>query len=135
MHMRRSGERAPDKLRVKGITLDAFEPYRNYAAGKMDIEGAEPMAIAGAVQRLRQANPPVWLLELAGYSTCYGVTSDEVVQRLRDAGFDCAVFDPQAHRLNYTSQPWLLGVQNVLAIASTHRDFVEERLKQSRPTP
>jgi len=131
MHMRRPGEGGQSKLRVHGVTLDSFEQYKDYAVGKMDIEGAEPMALAGAAERLRMANPPVWLLELAGYSTCYGISSDEVVRRLAQAGFDCAVYDPDTRALQYTSQPWLLGAQNVLAIATRHRRFVEQRLQQS----
>jgi FkbM family methyltransferase len=131
MHLRRAGEQQHEKLQVRSTRLDSFEPYRAYAVGKMDIEGAEPMALAGAKERLRRANPPVWLLELAGYSTCYGVTSDEVVRQLADAGFECAVFNPQSRKLEYTKTPWTLGVQNVLTVASAQRDFVEQRLRQS----
>jgi FkbM family methyltransferase len=135
MHLQRTGEHAQDALRVSSIRLDTFEPYAQYALGKMDIEGAEPLALAGAQERLRQANPPVWLLELAGYSTLYGVSSDEVVQRLAEAGFECAVFNPETATLEYTSKPWLLGVQNVLAVSSAHRDFVARRLRQGPATP
>jgi FkbM family methyltransferase len=133
MHLRRAEERAANPIIVKSITLDSFEPYRHYAAGKMDIEGAEPMALAGAAARLAQRNPPVWLLELAGYSTCYGISSDEVVAQLSRAGFDCAVFDPADHKLRYTSRPWELGVQNVLAIAREHKSVVEQRLANGAP--
>jgi FkbM family methyltransferase len=128
MHLRRADEGAADQIIVKSMTLDSFEPYRRYAAGKMDIEGAEPMALAGAAARLAQRNPPVWLLELAGYSTCYGISSDEVVDQLSGAGFDCAVFDPSTRELRYTNKPWELGVQNVLAIAREHKSVVEQRL-------
>jgi len=128
MHLRRADERAANPIVVKSITLDSFEPYPRYAAGKMDIEGAEPMALAGAAARLAQRNPPVWLLELAGYSTCYGISSDEVVEQLAGSGFDCAVFDVSSRTLRYTSKPWELGVQNVLAIAREQKAVVEQRL-------
>lgn len=128
MHLRRPSEQEQSKLRVRGTRLDSFEPYRNYAVGKMDIEGAEPLALAGAKERLRLANPPVWLIELAGYSTCYGISSEAVVRQLGDAGFDCAVFSPGTSDLQYTTTPWKLGVQNVLAIARTHRTRVAQRL-------
>lgn len=131
MHLRRAGEPVQGKLQVMGVTLDGFEPYGDYALGKMDIEGAEPLALQGAAQRLRQANPPVWLLELAGYSTGYGLTSDQVVQRLADAGYACAVFNPGSGQLEYTDTPWLRGVQNVLAISVRHREMVERRLRTS----
>lgn len=135
MHLRREGESGPGKLRVRSTRLDSFEPYARYAVGKMDIEGAEPLALAGATERLRQANPPVWLLELAGYSTCYGISSDEVVRRLAAAGFACAIFNPDRGMLEYTNKPWLLGVQNVLAIAHGQREFVEMRLRQGGAAP
>jgi FkbM family methyltransferase len=130
MHLRRPSEQEEAKLKVRSVRLDSFEPYRTYAVGKMDIEGAEPMALAGATERLRSANPPVWLLELAGYSTCYGITSDEVVRRLAQAGFECAVFNPATGCLEYTRTPWTLGVQNVLAISVSHRAAVDARLRQ-----
>ncbi|MEZ0308599.1 MAG: FkbM family methyltransferase [Ramlibacter sp.] len=131
MHLRRPAEHEEGKLRVKGTRLDTFEPYRQYAAGKIDIEGAEPLAFAGAAGRLRDANPPVWLLELAGYSTLYGVSSDEVLQRLADAGYDCAIFNPESNRLEFTTTPWLLGVQNVLAISRQHVLQVCQRLARN----
>ena len=132
MHIRRSRKPSQGQFKVACTRLDDFEPYRDYAAGKMDIEGAEPLALTGAVQRLRQANPPVWLLELAGHSSCYGFSSDEVVRQLAQAGYECAVFNPQSGALEYTDAPWTLAVQNVLAVASSQRASVENRLRQSR---
>jgi len=128
MHLRRRAEESTKMLRVQTVALDAFEAYGQYAAGKMDIEGAEPMALRGALGRMREANPPVWLLELAGYSTCYGLSSDEIVQQLAESGFECAVYDPDSRALRNTQAPWELGVQNVLAISRPHRAQVEQRL-------
>lgn len=131
MHLRRPAEQEHGTFKVRSARLDSFGPYRNYAVGKMDIEGAEPLALAGAKERLRLANPPVWLLELARYSTCYGISSDEVVRQLADAGYCCAIFNPQSCHLEYTDEPWALDVQNVLAVAYAYRAFVEQRLRQS----
>lgn len=128
MHLQRPDE-SGDTQYVDCVTLDDFEPYGQYAVGKMDIEGAEPLALAGATLRLRHANPPVWLLELAGLSNCYRISSEEVVKLLSDVGFDCAVFNPQSRSLNFTNSPWVLGVQNVLAISRIHRSAIEQRLQ------
>lgn len=134
MHLRRTGEQAQGKIRVTSVKLDTFDPYGQYAVGKMDIEGAEPLALAGAAARLRQGNPPVWLLEFAGYSTYYGVPGHEVVQRLDNAGYDCAVFNPELNKLEYTSTPWSRDLQNVLAVSRKNRNFVEQRLlREVRP--
>jgi FkbM family methyltransferase len=133
MHLRRPGEQEEAKLKVRSVRLDSFEPYRDYAVGKMDIEGAEPMALAGATDRLRAANPSVWLLELAGYSTCYGISSEAVVQQLAEAGYRCAVFNPTTGSLEYTGTPWALGVKNVLAISVSHGTTVDARLQRCFP--
>lgn len=133
-HVRRPGESGAAARVVQAVALDDFAAYGSYAAGKMDIEGAEPAALAGAARRLAEANPPVWLLELAGYSRHYGVESHEVVASLRDAGFDCAVYHPDSRTLQYTDRPWELRAQNVLAIARARRAFVEDRVSGSRPT-
>jgi FkbM family methyltransferase len=135
MHLRRAADSSSRGQRVRGTTLDAFEPYLDYAVGKMDIEGAEPMALKGAAKRLSDANPPVWLLELAGYSTCYGISSDEVVRQLAEAGFDCTYFDPASATLQNATEPWTLGLQNVIAVASSRRQIVEQRLASRRSAP
>ena len=128
MHIKRDREAVPDGIQVQSIRLDDFQPDKEYAMGKMDIEGAEPLAFKGCTKRLHQANPPVWLLELAGYSTFYGMTTDGVVALLNSEGYDCAIYDPQRTQLLYTDQPWKHAVQNVLAISRTHKGFVEERI-------
>lgn len=53
---------------------------------------------------------------------------------LAGAIFECAVFNPHSSRLEYAKEPWVRGAENVLAIASTHRAAIEERLLQSCAT-
>lgn len=55
----------------------------------------------------------------------------KVLGLLADAGYDAAVFDPQALKLEYTDAPWELGVQNVLAVSRPHRVAVAGRLATS----
>jgi FkbM family methyltransferase len=128
MHIRHRMDAVEAGIQVPSIRLDDFQPEKRYAMGKMDIEGAEPLALDGCKRRLRQANPPVWLLELAGYSGNYGMRSDEVIAHLAAAGYECAIYVPEGRRLVYTDQPWEHGVQNVLAIATMHKRNVEGRL-------
>jgi len=99
--------------------------------GKMDIEGAEPFALQGALNRLHQAIPPVWLLELAGYSHFCGMDSDAVIQFLNSNGFECGVYDPKTRQIMYTDQPWDLGVQNVLTISKAHKDNVVRKIQST----
>ena len=127
MHLRRESEASGDGTQVSTIRLDDLQPSKRYALGKMDIEGAEPLALRGAADRLRHANPPVWLLEMAGYSKLYGVSTEELVASLADAGFETAVWDPETRRLRYTKTPWTLGVQNVLVVARQRAQEVAVR--------
>jgi FkbM family methyltransferase len=128
MHIQRAGEAGDGAVHVQGIRLDDFKPGKPYAMGKMDIEGAEPLALKGALNRLRQANPPVWLLELAGFSQFYGMSSDEVIHFLKANGFASGVYNPDTRQIVLTDQPWDLGVQNILAIAETHKDNVSRKI-------
>jgi len=129
MHMQRGGETATSAVRVRSIRLDDFKPGKEYAMGKMDIEGAEPLALQGALNKLQRANPPVWLLELAGYSQFYGMSSDEVINFLKSNGFRCGVYKPETRQIVFTDQPWSLGVQNVLAISEKHKDDVMRKIQ------
>lgn len=129
MHLRRESEARREGTLVQTIRLDELNPDKRYAFGKMDIEGAEPLALRGATERLRSGNPPVWLLELAGYSQLYGVSSDELVAYLADAGYRTAVYDPEARVLRYTDQPWTLGQQNILAISRDKAQEIAARLR------
>jgi FkbM family methyltransferase len=131
-HIRRANESDPNGVRLQSIRLDDFQPEKQYAIGKMDIEGAEPLALTGSVLRMQRGNPPVWLLELAGYSTLYGISSEEVIALLEGAGYKCGIFEPECRRIVYTDRPWQLGVKNVLAISTAHRDFVEGRIIGAR---
>jgi FkbM family methyltransferase len=132
MHMQRGGETAAaSATHVQSVRLDDFKPGKQYAMGKMDIEGAEPLALKGALHKLHQANPPVWLLELAGYSQYYGMRSDEVIHLLKANGFDCGVYNPETRRIVFTDQPWDLGVQNILAISDKHKDNVIRKIQMT----
>ena len=129
MHMQRAGEPADAAVRVQGVRLDSFKPRKHYAMAKMDIEGAEPLALQGAANKLHQANPPVWLLELAGYSQHYGMRSDEVLDLLKSAGYECAVYKSETRQLVFTDRPWELDVQNVLAVSRAHKHMVLRRIQ------
>jgi FkbM family methyltransferase len=129
MHLCRQTEARRAGTLVQTIRLDELNPDKRYAFGKMDIEGAEPLALRGAPARLRQANPPVWLLEMAGYSRLYGVSSDELVAYLADAGYRTAVYDPTARVLRYNDRPWTLGQQNILAVSRDKAQEIAARLR------
>jgi FkbM family methyltransferase len=127
-HLARLDESAEKGNAVDCIALDDFEPWQSFALVKIDIEGAEPLAIEGAKKRLSEMPPKVILLELAGYSKGYGYESETVIEMLESYGYDIAIFDPDTRSLRDTREPWTLGVTNVLAIQRSCRDEVEARI-------
>ena len=98
-----------------------------YAMGKMDIEGAEPLALQGAGRLLGDANPPVWLLEMNGACRRYGWSEDRLAAWLAQRGYDLALYDADVGTLDFGPRPWLRQ-PNVLAIARGARSAVLERL-------
>ncbi len=118
---------AAPTVEVACVRLDDLLAGRSYAMGKMDIEGAEPLALQGAQRMLGESNPPVWLLEMNGLLRDLGFTEEGLAEWLRERGYDLAVYDADARDLKFFVKPWT-GRSNVLAISRPSRDFVLERL-------
>ncbi len=98
---------------------------RPCAMGKMDIEGAEPLAFAGAARLLADHNPPVWLIEINGALRAFGWTEAGFRDRLEGAGYRLALYDADTFRLRPAEEPWHER-DNCLAIADMA--LVERRL-------
>jgi len=120
------GERA----RIIDVPCDLLDRQvgdRRYAMGKIDIEGAEPLALRGARRMLAAANPPVWLLEMNGRLRQFGCTEDEFAAWLGEAGYRLALYDADRGELTFSDRPWRER-ENVLAVAETAIDEVHSRL-------
>lgn len=98
------------------------------AMGKMDIEGAEPLAFSGAERLLAGKNPPVWQIELGGGVLEFGYTQVQFRDWLGARGYRLALYDADARRLTVTDEPWRER-DNCLAIADFA--FVERRLQHA----
>lgn len=131
-HILAEGELGTNILEVPTRRLDDALTGHHWAMAKMDIEGAEPLALAGATQMLAEANPPVWLLELNGSLHRYGWTESGLAEWLAEQGYDLAIYDADTRQLSYPDRPWEQGQANVLAIARSQRAQVEARLATSR---
>jgi len=119
-------------LSVPVVRLDTHLPDVPYAMIKLDIEGHEPFALRGASTWLKNGNPPVIQIEMAGYSKRYGITTSEFIQELRDCGYLTAVYSADAHRLEWTERPWEVPTDNVLAVFENHKQFVDHRIAAAR---
>lgn len=110
--------------------LDRILDTVPYAMAKFDIEGYEPFAIRGASRFLQQHNPPVMLIEMAGYSERYGITTPDFIAELDKLGYFTAVYHPDTHELQPTICPWKIPVENILAVSKERKKFVENRVKE-----
>lgn len=94
---------------------------------RLDIEGAEPMALRGAVQHLVRGNTHVMHIEMDGYSKKYGVQTHEFVAELAEIGYDVGIYNPTSSAIEFTNEPWTRGAQNVLAVARNRQHEVSDR--------
>ena len=115
------------------VRLDDVLAGGDFALGKMDVEGAEILALRGAGRLLERNSPPVWLLEFNGSMRAFGVDEREVAEWLDARGFDLARYESPARTLHFGAEPWQ-RTPNVLAISRSHRAHVLDRLtSSSRP--
>ena len=112
---------------VMCVRLDDYVADRGYALGKMDIEGAEILALRGAEAMLARGNPPVWLLELNRNLHAYDCTEEEFCAWLRARDYDVGVYDADRRRIEIRDRPWE-GRHNVLAVSRRHLEAVRARV-------
>jgi FkbM family methyltransferase len=115
---------------VPCVRLDDAVGDRHYSMGKMDIEGAEPMALQGAGRLISTRNPAVWLLEINGKLRDYGFSESELAEWLSRHGYDLALYDADERTLTPAKEPWLIR-DNAFAIARDRWGEITQRLKAS----
>lgn len=112
---------------VRMIDLDS-ELSGRYALGKLDLEGAEMAALKGAKMHLREANPPVWMVEALTSlvrKSGHGTRSD-LLAFLREFGFRLAVYDDGLR----FEEEIVRETPNFLAIHETRLDEVIDRISE-----
>ena len=129
--MRTGNDSDAGDIEVHCVRLADVVGDRQYALGKMDIEGAELAALEGAEPMLAKQNPPVWLLEVNENLEYYGYTESELWGWLTSRGYDIAVYNSDTRDVQFCDENWLCQLNrsdNVLAIARTQREFVIDRI-------
>jgi FkbM family methyltransferase len=119
------GDRA--SVEVDVLVLDDILAGVAADLGKMDIEGAEPLAMLGAERALSRANPPAWLLEMNGSLHEFGYTEEDFTALLENAGYHLARYDADRNLIEVGGQPWRHS-ENVLAIAHAALQDVAHRV-------
>lgn len=125
---KKQNQQTVDSNHIQVVRLDEYLDDKIYAMAKFDIEGYEPFAIRGAKKWLENANPPVMLVELAGYSKRHGISTSDFVDELKKQGYFTAIYCPESKAIIRTDEHWKTGADNVLAIAERHQDSVSQRL-------
>ena len=123
---------AGNVLQVQCVRLDDYLPSLKWAMAKIDIEGAEPLAIRGVITHLAAGNPPVLQIEMDGYSRRFGVETHDFIAELASLGYDVGIFDDATNQIEFTTTPWERGVLNVLAVNRSRRAEVQARLLASK---
>lgn len=126
-------EAAAGAIHVTCASLDSsLPPDARFAMAKLDLEGAEVAALRGADQHLRDANPPVWQVEVWDHLLRdMGTTTRELLSLLSDYGYDVASYDADANRLDFELSSSGEGAgegENILAVSRLGRDDVAGRL-------
>jgi FkbM family methyltransferase len=122
------GKGAASAVEMETVRLDDVLRGGGWAAGKMDIEGAEPLALRGAERLLGEMSPPVWLLEVNGLLRRYGFTEAELWGWLAERGWDVCLYDLEQRVLRDCPRP-SSEYHNVFAIARGAREEVAARLR------
>lgn len=122
-----------NEIEVQCVTLDAsLPPDARYAMAKLDLEGAEVAALRGADRHLRDANPPVWQLEIIGHLLHdMGSSAQELFSLLADHGYDIARYDGDTNRLDFRPRSFAEVTperENVLAVSRSRREEISGRL-------
>lgn len=104
--------------------------HGQFALGKLDLEGAEPMALEGARRLLFSADPPVWLLEINRVALRrFGSDEERLADQLAQSGFDLFTYDPDERVLTRLARPLAPHHANVIAVSRARREEILERLE------
>lgn len=116
-------------VKAEVVRLDDILPTRDWAMGKLDIEGAEHLALEGATKLLADANPPIWMTELTDRGLRRFDSSErEMRDWVGDQGFDTVLYEPKANAFVDAPFPiWPLA--DLLLVSRERRGEVEARLQ------
>ncbi|AFZ27943.1 methyltransferase, FkbM family [Cylindrospermum stagnale PCC 7417] len=96
---------------------------------KMDIEGAELLAMKGAISLLKQQLHQVWIMEINDAVNNFGYQKQDIVNFLQEYGYGLYTYNPVTNQVYAITLEQQQG-NNVLAIANSALDFVGARLNK-----
>jgi FkbM family methyltransferase len=120
-------ELASGVIGVDCVRLDDALGSRRYSLMRIDVAGQEVAVLQGAVEMLRQANPPVLLIAIDDALADYGLSPEQAIDWLDDHDYEVALYNADQHRLDYGATPWRRS-RTVIALARAARNYVSRRL-------
>lgn len=123
---------ANNTITVPTDTLDNLlqnHSLSNLTLAKMDIEGAELLALKGAVSLLKQQRPQVWILEINDAVSNFGHCKQDIVDFLDSYGYNLYRYSAETNQVSPITLEQQQG-NNVLVIADFALDFVRDRLAE-----
>ena len=109
--------------------IDDLVPPGRVRVMKLDVEGFEREALAGARRLLGESSLLAVLIELNGAGRRYGVEDAELDATLRAAGFSPATYNPTSRKLSELATFNSSG--NTLYVREAHE--LRDRLEHARP--
>lgn len=113
-------------------TLDNLlqnQDITNLTLAKMDIEGAEILALKGASYLLQHQRPHVWIMEINNTVSHFGHQQQDLVDFLANYGYHIYSYSADTNQLTPITLERKQG-NNVLAIADSALDLVQQRLAE-----
>ena len=121
-----------ESVTVPCVTLDEMISDTRFAMGKIDIEGAEPIAFRGAVKSLAAGNPPVWVMEFKDrLLQRFDSSAEDFADQLRQSGYRLGHYDADQNELGFPDRPWL-NRDNIVAVHTDAVEQVEQRLADGK---
>lgn len=118
-------------IAIPSSTLDVLlqkQSLDQLTLAKIDIEGAEILALQGAVSLLQKKKPDVWIIEINDTVDHFGHHPQDVVDFLKQYGYSLYRYDVATNSMCSITLAQKQG-NNVLAIADSSLDFVRNRLE------
>jgi FkbM family methyltransferase len=128
--LRRDEDEQAKSTAVPVVTIDSILPS-GYAMAKLDLEGAEPLALRGAERHLDAGDPPIMLIELVDrFVRRFGSSAFDVAEWLEQRGYVLATYDAMENRLELHDHTLAGSRTNVFAVFERRLPFIRDRLER-----
>lgn len=118
-----------DLVRIEIEALDNLVKLSTPTVIKIDVEGYELEVLRGMNETLRQGFLKAIIIEVNGNSLRYGFTDNDIINHLREFGFNRMFYDPFKRQMN----PSALNYSSGNVIFCRDVEFIEERVKSAKP--